>query len=130
MICGESCKCVDCKNCADISGGGGGEPASTSKPRAKATKAVTASKVSWRGRQASETAMAIGLLQEEEEEMAMAGRDSSNGKRHSASFKAMMSATSVEEAGQCGGWGDEFDVAAAAGMASVFQVRKQGHWSH
>ena len=136
--CGESCKCVDCKNCFDGSSGGdisggGARPRSSAKTvaRVTTTKGVaTTSKGRGQSESEASAAVAAQLLREEEEEHRgiRGGSGSIKLPRRAASMKALKMLMSSSKADEDGGnqpWDDalEGDEAAGFGMAPGFEVR-------
>ena len=135
--CGESCKCVDCKNCFDGSSGGdisggGARPRSSAKTvaRVTTTKGVaTTSKGRGQSESEASAAVAAQLLREEEEHRGIRGGSGSiKLPRRAASMKALKMLMSSSKADEDGGnqpWDDalEGDEAAGFGMAPGFEVR-------
>ena len=118
VSCGESCKCVDCKNCGDggagRGGGSDGDMTATKPPRSSMTKAQR--------RVHHDSAQAVSVpaldLMREEHEMAKPGdmgRSSKKQQRRAVSdpHKRRSASTADDEEEQAvacpGGWADEMD---------------------
>lgn len=126
--CGESCKCVDCKNCTDGGAGRDGDNSdvdmTVSKPPRSKSSASKPQRHAHHDMTQAAALQALGLLQEEQElavaKHGGAGKGSKSHLRRSVLKRRPANDSDEEHDAACaGGWGNDFDPTGVSSFPAV-----------